>query len=275
MRNLVINTDLRNSWQGISEDKFIETAAEIGWNGVFSDWSDGKDMKRVRTLTQRNGLYLQSVHAPFTKIAEMWEEGEQGEAELCRQKNCLRACAEIGVPVVVEHAVIGFDKHTPNELGVKRFETLANEAERLGIKIAIENTEGEEYLERLLSCLNGHPAVGFCIDTGHEMCYNESRDLISKYARQLLCTHLNDNMKITGDEITWLDDSHMMPFDGLADWKNIAKRLNAARFQGDLTFELVGKNRPERHTHDIYAALDMNAFLALALEKAKQFRTML
>lgn len=82
-------------------------------------------------------------------------------------------------------------------------------------------------------------------------------------------------MKITGDEITWLDDSHMMPFDGLADWKNIAKRLNAARFQGDLTFELVGKNRPERHTHDIYAALDMNAFLALALEKAKQFRTML
>lgn len=123
------------------------------------------------------------------------------------------------MPVVVEHAVIGFDKHTPNELGVKRFETLANEAERLGIKIAIENTEGEEYLERLLSCLNGHPAVGFCIDTGHEMCYNESRDLISKYARQLLCTHLNDNMKITGDEITWLDDSHMMPFDGLADWK--------------------------------------------------------
>ena len=103
--------------------------------------------------------------------------------------------------------------------GVKRFETLANEAERLGIKIAIENTEGEEYLERLLSCLNGHPAVGFCIDTGHEMCYNESRDLISKYARQLLCTHLNDNMKITGDEITWLDDSHMMPFDGLADWR--------------------------------------------------------
>ena len=46
MRNLVINTDLRNSWQGISEDKFIETAAEIGWNGVFSDWTDGKDMKR-------------------------------------------------------------------------------------------------------------------------------------------------------------------------------------------------------------------------------------
>ena len=67
----------------------------------------------------------------------------------------------------------------------------------------------------------------------------------------------------------------MMPFDGLADWKNIAKRLNAARFQGDLTFELVGNNRPERHTHDIYADLDMKGFLALALQKAEKFRAML
>lgn len=274
MRNLIINTDLRNSW-GVSEDEFIDTAAELGWNGVFSDWTDGKDMRRVRAQTERNGLYLQSVHAPFTKIAAMWENGEAGETELSRQLVCLRECAEIGAPIVVEHAIIGFDKHAPNALGVKRFETLANEAERLGVKLAIENTEGEEYLDRLLTDLKGHPAVGFCIDTGHEMCYNESRDLITKYARQLICTHLDDNMKITGNEITWLDDSHLMPFDGLADWRGIANRLNAAHFAGELTFELVGKNRPERHTHDIYAALDMKGFLALALKKAKQFRDML
>lgn len=274
MRKLVINTDLCNSW-GAPEDEFIETAAAIGWNGVFSDWTDGKDMKRVRKLTDANGLYLQSVHAPFTKIAAMWEEGEQGENELNRQLLCLNECAEIGAPIVVEHAIIGFDKHSPNALGVKRFEVLANAAERLGIKLAIENTEGEEYLDRLLSDLKGHPAVGFCIDTGHEMCYNGSRDLIAKYARQLICTHLDDNMKITGGEITWLDDSHMMPFDGLADWQGIANRLNAANFKGDLTFELTGQNRPERHTHDIYAALGMKEFLALALQKAEKFRAML
>lgn len=274
MRKLVINTDLRNSW-GASEDEFIETAASLGWNGVFSDWSDGKNMNRVRKLTEANGLFLQSVHAPFTKIAAMWEEGEQGENELKRQLLCLNECAEIGAPIVVEHAIIGFDKHSPNALGIKRFETLANKAERLGIKLAVENTEGEEYLDRLLGDLKGHPAVGFCIDTGHEMCYNESRDLITKYARQLICTHLNDNMKITGSEITWLDDSHLMPFDGLADWQGIATRLNAANFKGELTFELTGQNRPERHTHDIYASLDMKGFLALALQKAEKFRAML
>lgn len=275
MRKLIINTDLRNSWNGVSEDEFIETVAELGWNGIFSDWTDGKDMKRVKTQTEANGLYLQSVHAPFTKIAAMWEEGEQGETELNRQLTCLRNCAEIGAPIVVEHAIIGFDKHTPNSLGVKRFEVLADEAERLGMKLAIENTEGEEYLDRLLTDLKGHPAVGFCIDTGHEMCYNGSRDLITKYARQLVCTHLDDNMKVTGNEITWLDDSHLMPFDGLADWQGIANRLNAAHFAGELTFELTGQNRPERHTHDIYAALDMKGFLELALQKAKKFRDML
>ena len=107
------------------------------------------------------------------------------------------------------------------------------------------------------------------------MCYNASRDIIGKYADKLICTHLNDNMAQTGDSITWLDDSHLLPFDGVGDWNGIADRLKKAGYKNHLTFELTSKNKPERNTHDIYAHLDCQGFAALALERAKKFRSIL
>ncbi|MBQ5633867.1 MAG: sugar phosphate isomerase/epimerase, partial [Clostridia bacterium] len=147
--------------------------------------------------------------------------------------------------------------------------------EKHGVKIAFENTEGEEYLEYLLKHFASSDYAGFCIDTGHEMCYNAKRDLITKYASKLCCTHLNDNMGQTGEKITWYDDSHMLPFDGVADWEGIAARLKAAGYKGDLTFELNSKNKPERDTHRIYAGLDFEQYVALAFERAKKFKELM
>lgn len=83
------------------------------------------------------------------------------------------------------------------------------------------------------------------------------------------------NVAQTGDSITWLDDSHLLPFDGVGDWNGIADRLKKAGYKNHLTFELTSKNKPERNTHDIYAHLDCQGFVALALERAKKFRSIL
>ena len=107
------------------------------------------------------------------------------------------------------------------------------------------------------------------------MCYNGRRDLIGKYGDRLVCTHLNDNMGQTGDAVTFLDDSHMMPFDGTADWSDIALRLNKAGYTGDLTFEIAYKSRQQRDTHKIYESLDYRGFIALVLEKARKFAALL
>ena len=48
------------------------------------------------------------------------------------------------------HAFIGFEDHEPTAIGIKRFEKVVNSAEEKGIKIAFENTEGEEYLDALM-----------------------------------------------------------------------------------------------------------------------------
>lgn len=272
MRKLVIATGMGFD---VPIDEQIRRLAAIGWEGVFTGWDEQNGNSEIKKTIDAEGLVYQSIHAPFTNCHLLWEEGEQGDAEMNRQIRCLQEASDMCVPLVVAHTIIGFNRFTPTDLGVERFAKMLDEAEKLGVTLALENTEGECYLDRLMTDLHEKPALGFCIDTGHEMCYNESRDLITKYGDKLVCTHLNDNMKITGEKITWLDDSHMLPFDGLADWEGIAKRLKAAGYSGDWTFELTSKNKPERNTHDIYAGMSFDEFAKKAYEKAVRFAKMM
>ena len=109
-----------------------------------------------------------------------------------------------GVPILVCHAFIGFNDHTPTEAGLVRLERLIRHAEKRGIITVFENTEGEEYLDAVMNRFESSPALGFCIDTGHEMCYNRSKDMISLYGKKLCATYLNDNLGITGNELLFL-----------------------------------------------------------------------
>lgn len=252
----------------------IKTIAEVGFDAIFC--GSGK-VREVSTLAKENRLILQSVHAPFKCVDRMWNEGEEGDAvldELCR---CVDECSENDVNILVSHVWIGFTPVEPTETGAERFGRLLDHAASRGVTVAFENTEGENHLEYLRDRFASHKAYGFCIDTGHEMCYNRSEDMIGKYGAngKLVATHLNDNLGITGDTITWHDDYHLLPFDGIADWKNIAQRLNRAGFDGILTFELKKKSTPGRTANDIYSDLDCRSYLRLAYERAEKVAALL
>ena len=253
----------------------MKIVKNVGWDGIFTGWSYGEDLEEYARCADDNKLIYQSVHAPFGNVDKLWESETEGDKYAEEQIECIRRSHDVGVDLVVAHAIIGMDRCTPTALGLKRFEKIFNVAENLGVTVALENTEGEIYVEALMKEFGSSDRVRFCIDTGHEMCYNASRDIIGKYADKLICTHLNDNMGQTGAGITWLDDSHLLPFDGVGNWEGIAERLKKADFRNHLTFELTSKSKPERNTHDIYAHLDLEGFSALALEKAKKFRDIL
>ena len=272
MRKLIVSAGMGFD---ISVPRQVEILSELGWDGMFSDWKEGVDLEVYARALEDRKMKYQSVHAPFGKVDLLWESETDGDAYADVQIECLRRSKDVGVDLVVAHAIIGMERCTPTTLGLHRFERIFTAAENLGVTVALENTEGEVYVEALMKEFGSSDRVRFCIDTGHEMCYNGSRDMIGKYGKKLICTHLNDNMGQTGASITWLDDSHVLPFDGVADWQGIADRLNAAGYKGDLTFELTCKNKPERHTHDKYADLDFRGFAALALERAKRFREMI
>ena len=224
------------------------------------------------------GLVYQSIHAPFSrvesigKVSGLWEdEGEAGEAYTDMLIRCVNDAARVGVPLVIIHPYIGFENHSPSELGLRRYGRLIEAAKKVGVKLGFENVEGEEYLAAIMERYGHLENVGFCWDTGHEMCYNFSRDMMAKYGDKLFGTHCNDNLGITDPEnITWKDDLHLLPFDGIADWKGIADRLDRHNFEGMLTFELTISNKPDKHTHDEYAAWGERKFLEEAYARAKQ-----
>ena len=244
----------------------IRLFKRLGFDGFFTNWSCDHDTAAYRALADELGMIYQSIHAPFGKMRHMWypdEKTEDAIAELCE---CLGACAAYGVPIMIVHAFIGFKDHTPTAIGIENYRRVVKEAERLGVKIAFENTEGEEYLAALMDAFRDSPAVGFCWDTGHEMCYNHSKDMLSLYGGRLIATHINDNLGIRDfeGEMTYFDDFHLLPFDGVGAWENVAARLKRHGFTETLTFEL---NRHPRE-YDIYAGMTDEEYLTHAFLRA-------
>ena len=264
---------------GPAPEEQLPVLKEVGWDGVFIPWTGTKADGALAAKIKAEGLCLQSVHAPYDGAEKLWEQDDAGAREVLRQIGCIRDAAAWGCGLVVMHAIVGMERVMPSEAerarGLKNFEKIFDAAQKEGVLVAMENTEGENYLDLVLTHFRGHPSVRFCIDTGHEMCYDHSHDLIGKYADLLHCTHLNDNLGMSGEAISWLDDLHLLPFDGAADWQKIASRLRAANYAGDITLEVKLEGREGRHEHDGYRAMPFAGYAALALERAKRLKRML
>lgn len=252
---------------------------EAGYNEIFLPF-DGKDelASLIKTANEAS-IPVQSVHAPFHGCRALWEDDEDAANKALNEiTDCIHSCEENYVPIAVSHAFIGFDiPPISKERGLERYFTLIKEAEKCGVKIAFENTEGEEYLEAIFNNFGGNKAVGFCWDSGHEMCYNHSRDMLAKYGKFLLCTHINDNLGIKdiNGKTIWLDDLHLLPFDGIGNWEYNASRLIKENYSGTLTFELNKRSKPGRHENDIYDAMQNDMYFAESYKRACRFERLL
>ncbi len=117
--------------------------------------------------------------------------------------------------------------------------------------------------------------VGFCWDTGREMCYNHSKDMLSLYGGQLIATHINDNLGIRdfNGKITYIDDLHLLPFDGIADWDDIAERLDREGFDRTRTFDLIRTSKPNRYDNVIYDNTPFELWVTEAYKRACKITT--
>lgn len=258
---------------GLSPDEHVALLRRLGWDGFFTGWDPDKTAAYAEAA-EKYGMIYTSIHAPFTQVRYLWDEGNLGEQVTEELIACVRDCAAHRVPVMVIHPFIGFGEHTPTEAGLRNFGKIIAEADALGIRLGFENVEGEEYLVAIFERYAGHPSLGFCFDTGHELCYNRGKDMLAQYGHALCHTHFNDNVGVTGKDIFWTDDLHLLMGDGIADWKGIMRRIRACDYGGVLTCELTFSNKPDKNTHDGYSAMGHEAFYKLALERVRSIATM-
>lgn len=250
----------------------ITMLKKIGFEAVSPEWEPNVDLKAISETAKECNMTLQSLHAPFGGASNMWSKDKSvSESALAEIMESLEDCHRYGIPILVVHAWIGFDNiPQPTKDGLENFGKLVDKACEYGIKIAFENTEGDEHLFALMEHFKDNSAVGFCWDSGHELCYNHSEDLLKMYGDRLIMTHLNDNLGISrfDGKTYWTDDLHLLPFDGIADWNYNVERLKKSTIPEYLNFELNMTSKPERHENDCYAAMPYEQYFTEAYKRA-------
>ena len=214
--------------------------------------NETEDAAALKALCRRLGLWVSSIHAPFTldyveqpgRRMRVWEE------LVCKSMDQART---LGARLLVVHPVTaGIDdslqayreivERTENSL-VK----LADIAKDRGIRLAIENMPahrkrrygrdvGELY--RFISA-SGRDNLGICLDTGHVIFNNgDAVQEFEQYADRVFSVHMNDN--IWGMHM----DLHLVPGSGSVDWDRFRQVLEGEKFKGIIVLELDSRGRP-------------------------------
>lgn len=271
MWNQKVGISLGNHYKQPTHE-IVNIVGRTGFEAVSFEWEKDINIKENVDAAKNNKMVIQSLHAPYRDISRMWsEKKEEYSAVFSELVNSAEMCAEYEIPILVVHTWIGFNNtQKPTNAGLENFGMLVNKATRLGISIAFENTEGEEYLFALMNFFNDYKTVGFCWDSGHEMCYNHSVDMLDKFGSKLIMTHLNDNLGISrfDGKTNWTDDLHLLPFDGIADWDYNLDRLRKSNKQEILNFELSIDSKPGRYENNCYQKMTYEEYFAESYKRA-------
>lgn len=180
-------------------------------------------------ICKQVGLEISSSHAAYSEpeVVKFWSQGKEGdeiEAEYLKE---IEFAAKHNLETVVFH--LNFEtNYTLGEVGLSRLRNMVKLAEKLGVKIAIENLYKRDELEYIFNNIQSKN-LGMCYDSGHENFLTQNENYLEKFGNKLFALHLHDN---DGKE-----DLHKMIFTGTVDWQKVAKDLaqaNSVSLDGEI-----------------------------------------
>jgi sugar phosphate isomerase/epimerase len=209
-----------------------------GFSAVFC-MSGHHAINEITDICAREGITIESCHAPFDHINDIWYDTEDGERMLDELLAAVNECRDYGIPVLVVHLSSGETPPRVCDLGISRFGRLMTHADACGVTVAFEN---QRMLGNISVAMESFPTAAFCWDCGHESCFTDGRwDFMSLFGDRLCAIHIHDN------RATHNADDLRLPFDGEIDFDSVTERL--ARFGYAKAFMLevfVGKNEAYR-----------------------------
>jgi len=225
---------------GLSKEQIVELCESSGSVGFecAPPQLEGLNLDETKEFGQwfrDAGVRIDTLHLPFGRkfdIAAFYEFDRVSAVKTIG--GWLEQAAAVGARAVIQHpasASAGTDDEgtTPflDKL-CRSLEALLPHAERLGLTIAVENMlpgsnrqfgSEPEHLVAVNEKM-AHPALGFCLDTGHATVARETKAVdvfFDALGDKLMCFHLSDT---AGDR-----DMHLAPGKGNVDWKTVFSRV--------------------------------------------------
>lgn len=232
----------------------IRLIKNAGFASVMLFW-EGSDVFEEQVLcVKQNGLRIESVHAPFHIMNELWTD-ERPVESLIRLHGAIDSCHNFAIKTLVVHPTDGIDPPPVSACGKLYFQGLIRYAKSMNVDLAFENIQHPEYLDVIFTECDDEN-VKLCYDVGHENCFSKGREIPGVYAGRLKTLHIHDNDGTC--------DQHAIPFDASIDFERFIKKLKDCNYYGVIALEVM------KHYSDLYNDMTDEQFLARAFEAAKR-----
>ena len=187
---------------------------------------NGKIGQQIKWFKQYN-LGISSLHMRYNgkDLPYFWTDGKKGNWMEKRLAKDIKVAHKYGIKHVVTHL-----KGTPSQVGLDRVNRLLKLCDKYDVNLAIENTENIACFMHTFKNIS-HPHLKFCLDVGHNHCFNPEIDYFKDFGDKLVCLHLHDN--------DGTRDAHTLNRYGNIDWDNIAKNLAEINYKGSLDYEVM------------------------------------
>lgn len=252
---------INNQNKGVSIIDTIKSIKNAGYKKVFVQWYD-RDWEVSQQVQldycKELGLEIEFAHLGYDGINNIWLEGKEGELLVEKYLRNLDECSKNNINLVVMHLQSKSIAPEPNEIGLSRFQKIADYAKKLNIKIAFENTKLQGYLEHIFDNIK-NDNIGICFDIGHCHCFFKDDFSWEKFSDKIFAVHLHDN--------DGTDDQHRLPFDGTIDWQDFMFKLETANYTGPITLESCYSN--------FYIKQSLQEFYVDSFKRAEKLKAMI
>ena len=213
---------------------------ELAWRNDAFDLFNPVNERTCRFWIENSrelGISIWTLHLPYGPAFDISAVSEAASVEasrlLCR---LMQLAHEWGIPMVVLHPSWEpiTDEERPQRLEACRraLSVLADEAEALGIRIAVEclprtclGNSGRE----IASLLAADPGLGICCDVNH-LLLEAPECFIREQGERIFTVHMSD--------CDGRDERHWMPGMGSIRWDEVLRALVLHDYQGPFMFEV-------------------------------------
>lgn len=260
-RKLGINSDCLLD---LDETYALELASKAGFETFMSSQVELEAVSTLKKKADELGIEFSLLHTPFHGINNIWLEGDAYREVFDGIIQSIDSAAACGIPAVVVHVSSGWKSPNVNDLGISRFDAIVEHAEKKGVIAAFENLRKVGNLACLIDRYENNPSVRYCFDCGHEHCYTKTVSWLDIFTDKVTATHIHDNMgRAFNDKVT-NGDSHLLPFDGTYNYRDMMKKLDLYGYEGALMLEVFQSSRSD------YKEMSPEAFIATCYERIKR-----